>query len=207
MDNQNFTIHPVFPKPIYKTFLKKGLTKKEIDYVLNLKTRHQNQGNTNSANSYILNEKRFNKLKKELEGIVQSYVDNVICPKYLVKPYITQSWLNYTNPNEFHHRHNHPNSLISGVLYLKADTQLDSISFYNTQQYEAIFIERKSYNLFNSQSWKFPVEENQVILFPSDLTHQVDTKKGNNLRLSLAFNVFFKGKFGEQHSLTELILK
>ena len=72
MDNQNFTIHPVFPKPIYKTFLKKGLTKKEIDYVLNLKTRHQNQGNTNSANSYILNEKRFNKLKKELEGIVQS---------------------------------------------------------------------------------------------------------------------------------------
>jgi len=68
-------------------------------------------------------------------------------------------------------------------------------------------IEKKSYNLYNSETWKFSVQSNQVILFPSDLMHQVEMKKGNNLRISLAFNVFFKGKLGHRDSLTELILK
>jgi hypothetical protein len=43
-------------------------------------------------------------------------------------------------------------------------------------------------------------------MFPSSTTHTVDLKKGNNARMSLAFNVFVKGTFGNQRALTELIL-
>jgi hypothetical protein len=43
-------------------------------------------------------------------------------------------------------------------------------------------------------------------MFPSSTTHQVDTKKGNNTRVSLAFNTFYKGAVGSDTSLTELIL-
>jgi len=57
MTNIKYTIHPVFPKPIYRTFLKKKLTKKDIQYANNIRLRHKNTGNTNSRNSYILNEK------------------------------------------------------------------------------------------------------------------------------------------------------
>jgi hypothetical protein len=35
-----------------------------------------------------------------------------------VTPYITQSWLNYTETNQYHHKHEHPNSLVSGVFYV-----------------------------------------------------------------------------------------
>jgi hypothetical protein len=34
----------------------------------------------------------------------------------------------------------------------------------------------------------------------------VETKEGDNTRVSLAFNVFVKGKLGDDYALTELIL-
>jgi hypothetical protein len=43
-------------------------------------------------------------------------------------------------------------------------------------------------------------------MFPSSTTHQVDTKKGTNTRVSLAFNTFYKGTIGSNSNLTELIL-
>ena len=46
-----------------------------------------------------------------------------------------------------------------------------------------------------------------VLLFPSHLVHGVDGKKGKNLRISLAFNVFFKGCIGSKDDLTELVLE
>ena len=45
-----------------------------------------------------------------------------------------------------------------------------------------------------------------VILFPSSLTHMVETKQGDNTRISLAFNVFIKGTVGNNKNLTELII-
>jgi hypothetical protein len=35
----------------------------------------------------------------------------------------------------------------------------------------------------------------------------VETKKGDNTRISLAFNVFVKGMLGKNDLLTEIILK
>ena len=43
-------------------------------------------------------------------------------------------------------------------------------------------------------------------MFPSSTTHQVETKQGNNTRISLAFNTFYKGTIGSNFELTELIL-
>ena len=46
-----------------------------------------------------------------------------------------------------------------------------------------------------------------MFLFPSKTVHSVDLKPENNVRTSLAFNVFVKGTFGYTDNLTELILK
>jgi uncharacterized protein (TIGR02466 family) len=132
-------------------------------------------------------------------------VDKIICPSNKVKPYITQSWLNYTKKNQYHHKHQHPNSLVSGVFYINADEKLDKIKFFK-EDYQPIKLEIKEYNLFNSQSWWFTVKTGDIVLFPSSLTHMVETKEGDNTRVSLAFNVFVEGKIGDNKGLTELIL-
>jgi len=82
------------------------------------------------------------------------------------------------------------------------------IKFFSHVKYQQIKpeIDDSKYNIWNSSSWWFPVETGQLVMFPSSTTHQVDTKKGNNTRVSLAFNTFYKGAVGSNSNLTELIL-
>ena len=199
-------INGIFPTPIYISKLDKELTPLELKFVdKSKKDSHKNDGNITSNNNYILNEKPFNNIKKELDLRVQDYFDKVISPASNITPYITQSWLNYTETNQYHHKHQHPNSLISGVFYINCDDKFDKIKFFN-DKYQTIKPEVKDYNIWNSETWWFSVKTGDVILFPSSLTHMVETKQGDNTRISLAFNVFIKGTVGNNKNLTELIL-
>jgi len=200
------SINGIFPTPIYISKLDKKLTPSELNFVdKNKKDFYKNDGNITSNNNYILNEKPFANIKKQLDLRVQDYFEKIISPANKITPYITQSWLNYTETNQYHHKHAHPNSLVSGVFYINCDEKFDKIKFFKNK-YEVIQIETKDWNLWNSSSWWFPVKTGDVILFPSSLTHMVETKQGTNTRISLAFNVFIKGTVGNNKSLTELIL-
>jgi uncharacterized protein (TIGR02466 family) len=200
------TINGIFPTPIYLSKLDKKLTPLELKFVdKNKKDFYKNDGNITSNNNYILNEKPFANIKKELDLKVQDYFDKVISPANKITPYITQSWLNYTETNQYHHKHAHPNSLVSGVFYINCHEEHDKIKFFN-EIYKTIRLEVKDWNIWNSESWWFSVKTGDVILFPSSLTHMVETKQGDNTRISLAFNVFIKGTIGNNKNLTELII-
>ena len=134
------------------------------------------------------------------------YFDKVVCTDNSIVPYITQSWLNYTKTDQFHHMHNHPNSYISGVFYIDVDDKVDKITFHKAN-YLAIELYKTKYNIFNSNSWRYPVKTGDIILFPSSLEHAVDKKKGTNIRISLSFNVFLKGTIGNKFKKTELVIK
>lgn len=202
----NSEINGIFPTPIYFTSIERDFTQSELQLVSEHKEKfYKNDGNTTSLNNYILNEHGFLNIKKELDYIIADYFDKIITTNNEVIPYITQSWLNFTETKQFHHIHEHPNSLVSGVLYIDADKENDKINFYNTK-YHQIKLEPKNYHIYNSTSWWFPVETGKVVLFPSSTTHSVETKEGYNTRTSLAFNVFIKGAFGSNKNLTELIL-
>ncbi len=200
-------IRQLFPEPVYFSKLDRALTKKELK-ILNehKKKTTSNAGNTTSSENYVLENKTLNNLKKDLHTKVMNYFDKVICTDNPITPYITQSWINYTKSDQFHHKHNHPNSLISGVFYISADKEVDSITFYKPYPDERIRLHITKPNPFNSTNLRFPVETGNVFLFPSRLVHGVDKKKGNNIRTSLSFNVFFKGTIGNDKALTELVL-
>src|SRR6056300_1166398 len=187
--------------------LDRPFTKQELQFVEKQKSHcTKNQGNINTKDNYILNRKEFKNIKKFLDKHCKDYLDTIICPKNNIELYITQSWLNYTEANQYHHKHAHPNSVVSGVLYFDSDVKNDKILFSSNKGYQQIKPEIKDFNLWNSETWFFPVETGNLFMFPSSTTHQVDTKKGNNTRVSLAFNTFYKGAVGSNSSLTELIL-
>jgi uncharacterized protein (TIGR02466 family) len=201
-------IQGIFPDPIYLSSINRAFYKPEINFTNKCKNNlYKNEGNYTSKVTYILNNAAYKKLKKDIEKHINIYVEKIICPQNNIKVYITQSWLNYTKEKEYHHTHVHPNSFISGVLYFDADINLDSIQFHKSQKYSMIKPVVKEFNFFNSDSWKFNVESGDIIMFPSYMTHNVDNKKGNNIRTSLAFNTFVKGILGGNKSLTELKLK
>ena len=199
-------ISGIFPTPIYISKLVRELTPLELKFVdKNKKDFYKNDGNITSNNNYILNEKPFANIKKELDLRIQDYFNKVISPANNITPYITQSWLNYTETNQYHHKHAHPNSLVSGVFYINCHEEHDKIKFFN-DNYKTIKLEVKDWNMWNSESWWFSVKTGDIILFPSSLTHMVETKQGDNTRISLAFNVFIKGTVGNNKNLTELHL-
>ena len=200
-------IHSIFPTPIYFSHLEREFTSSELKFVDEIKKNGSqiNYGNITSINNYILNEKPFFNIKKELNLRIKEYFDKIICSSNGITPYITQSWLNYTDKDQYHHKHSHPNSLVSGVLYINSDEKFDKIKFFKSE-YDRIVLEVNEFNLFNSTSWFFSVKTGDIILFPSSLTHMVETKEGDNTRISLAFNVFIKGKIGNSISLNEITL-
>jgi len=203
------SIHSIFPTPIYTTKIDRGFTKQELNFINEQKKYcNKNEGNINTKDNYILNRKEFKNIKKFLDKCCKDYLDKIICPKNNIELYITQSWLNYTEANQYHHKHEHPNSVISGVLYFDSDIENDKILFSHPIIYQQIRPEtdKEKFNLWNSFTWFFPVETGNLFMFPSSTTHQVETKQGNNTRISLAFNTFYKGSIGSNSKLTELIL-
>jgi uncharacterized protein (TIGR02466 family) len=199
-------INSIFPTPIYQTSLNREFTELEMLFINETKNKTKtNFGNIISKDNYILENTELKSIKEYLDLVLQDYFNKIICCSEKTVPYITQSWINYTEENQFHHRHDHPQSLISGVFYINADKEFDKIKFFKTN-YEFFKPEIKEFNLFNSSTWWFPVKTGDIILFPSSLTHDVEMKKGNNTRISLAFNTFVKGSVGENDKISELIL-
>lgn len=195
----------LFPTAIGHFKYENGFSDAELNFIFNQKTR-LNTGNTTSINNYILEDKSLKNIKNFVDACVKEYFESIYKPQYDVKPYITQSWINYTKPNEFHHKHEHPNSFISGCIYIDADIDADRIYFFKNK-YEQVQIQPKEFNFYNSESWWLSINKCDVILFPSSLTHMVqmvEQSEKRKQRISIAFNTFLTGIIGDDLSLTEL---
>ena len=166
--------------------------------------------NFTTRESYILDkEKGLSNLKKFINSAIYTYVKSVIVGDEYNQDElnfkITQSWANLTKPGSAgHHQHTHSNSVISGVFYVKTN-DVDNIVFANNfLSLQTISIPVKKYNQFNSDTWRFPVSAGKLILFPSNLLHQVESPIGDEDRISLSFNVFPFGILGSIEQLSEL---
>jgi uncharacterized protein (TIGR02466 family) len=201
-------VHQLFPEPVYVSTLGRALTKEELKTISEYKKKTtSNTGNITSSDNYVLENKTLKNLKEDIHVCILDYFDKVICTSNSIIPYITQSWINYTKSDQFHHKHNHQNSLVSGIFYISADKKVDSVTFYKTYSDNTIKLNINKYNMFNNTSFKFLVETGNILLFRSPLVHGVEKKKGPDTRISLSFNVFFKGTIGNKKELTKLILE
>ena len=199
-------IHQIFPDPVYISKLERALTQEELKTIDEYKKiTKKNTGNSRTKDSYVLKHKALKNLKKDLTQTVIDYFNKIVCTNNSIIPYITQSWINYTEANQFHHSHAHSNSYVSGVFYIDAKKEVDHIIFKKSG-HQQLQLSIAQPNEFNSWTWQSAVQTSDVIIFPSTLIHEVFPKKGTNTRISLSFNVFFKGKIGTAEGLTELII-
>jgi uncharacterized protein (TIGR02466 family) len=195
-------MHNLFPQPVGIYRLERDLTAKELSFIKGQETR-PNMGNATSVNHTLLNHKAMTKLRDFLETSVADYFTQVHNPKHKVNLRITQSWANYTEPGQWHHKHAHPNSFVSGVFYPQANRETDKIYFYRAG-FQQIKFPPENWNSYNSESWWFEVGTGDLVLFPSSLEHMVETLQGDQTRISLSFNTFPVGNIGEEVSLTGL---
>jgi len=196
--------HNLFPTAVSFLELGRELSDEETDFLLNLE-QGPNDGNTTSKDRHLLDNPKMASLREFIDISVFAYLKEIYSPKNEVSLRITQSWANYTKPGQFHHRHAHSNSFISGVFYIKANKETDSIKFFK-EGYQQVKLHVDKYNFYNSDTWWFPVGTGQLVLFPSSLTHMVPVLQGEDQRVSMSFNTFPVGYVGDDDSITGLHL-
>lgn len=197
-------LHGLFAQPVGFFDLGRELTEEEKFFLMELEQR-ANQGNRTSTNNFVLKSPVMTSLRSWMEDSVAEYFKTTTNPKHDVTLRLTQSWVNYSEPGQYHHKHAHPNSFVSGVFYIQTNPN-DKIYFYR-DGWQQIKFPPAEWNAWNSESWWFEAITGRLILFPSSLTHMVPNVEGEDVRVSLSFNTFPLGTVGEEMDLTGLKLE
>ena len=104
------------------------------------------------------------------------------------------AWVNINSPGSYNRLHSHPDSHLSGVMWIKAPKDCGVISFDNPNGHHT-YAEINSYDqkfndkYFIHHSYWLPPIEGRMIIFPSYLQHEVEENKSNEDRISVSFNV------------------
>jgi len=202
----------IFPTPVAKTNIGREFTEDEINCILNIPMMGKG-GNTNhqSADAFL-----FDNFAEELKDIktfceyqLKKYLEQIEGVNTdFVNLRITQSWLNKNKPQEQHLMHFHRNSYLSAVLYIKCLPN-DDINFDNRMygMFNNIEFPIKKTTQWNARSTGVDVEEGDLLLFPSWITHFVNVNETENKeRISLAFNTFPIGEMGNYNGGSLLTL-
>ena len=107
--------------------------------------------------------------------------------------WIHESWLNSAEPGSSQSMHNHGNSIISGVYYVKSNPQHPPLVFEKMpSNSDPFFSLRKHYSKANANFTNkvgMPCTEGSLIMFNSYLFHGFGQNITDESSISLAFNV------------------
>ena len=143
--------------------------------------------------------KKYEDLNKEISKAVDETLDEILMLKH-INYRIFSSWLTKAAPKAFSDSHNHANSWLSGIYYPKGDPGFSIKFFYDNKP--PFFTQPTEYNIYNSTERVIVPQDNFLILFFSQLRHQLMPNQSTKDRFSLAFNILPRGKFGTGDSKT-----
>ncbi len=109
-------IYLLFPYPVMICAENYQFTSSEKKYVSELELI-DNIGNLMSKNDKVLDSKELANLKQFIDEQIFIFKKKLLRMKDENEIYITQSWVINSNPNQYHPKHKHPNSVISGVMF------------------------------------------------------------------------------------------
>jgi uncharacterized protein (TIGR02466 family) len=170
-----------------------------------------------SVDRYILNNEKYSNLKNFIRQETQRFMESKMAIDGECG--ITQSWVNWNHPKEHTHLHTHPNSIVSGVLYLEVEENKNNvIVFHRINQdvgsgkniIEPPLFRRPNPNVerkYVDNSHPIFLKNGDLLLFASYLPHSVPPNQASTKRISLAFNSMIRHKIGGYERLTELDYK
>jgi Putative 2OG-Fe(II) oxygenase len=172
-----------------------------------------NVGNRISESKQFFRGPEFDSTRRAIEHCVREYlVRDLDCVRreprrgepLFDQCRITESWANITLPGQFHHPHQHPFSVVSGVLFPRDQPENLLVKFRATRPPIPYFLWGNTEQLITLREFLGSSAGNlgrHLILFLSDHMHGVDViPEGGRSRVSLSFNTFWQGLVGHEEN-------
>ena len=186
----------LFAVPVAKSSIGRGYTGSELKYMESqLQPPAKAINNYASPNKNVLDHDELRDIRTIIQGHLDNYFKIVYDTSNTVSLQITQSWLTLSHKGESHHSHTHPNSVVSGVVYINVGRD-DGINLYRIEENLRFELEPNEINYYNSYKIHVATKAGDLILFPSNVKHGVREVTEDIKRISLSFNTFFSGEMG-----------
>ena len=107
------------------------------------------------------------------------------------KPVLGNMWANVNYPGGFNRPHLHPNSLFSGVYWIKTPINSGKLMLYEPRPGAQCTMPNRKKVQLPPQLWReiyYEPVAGRCIMFPAWLWHEVRSNESNDTRISVSFN-------------------
>ena len=114
------------------------------------------------------------------------------------EPFLGNMWANINPPGGMNRAHQHPNSLWSGVYYIKATENSGDLKIDDPRNCASMIRPKQKQGKLPARLYRethYKPITGRCIMFPSWLMHCVDPNKSNDIRISVSFNFLQKGMY------------
>ena len=183
---------PLFPIGMVKQYFTPKSFMDDLD--LSRLTFEKYKGATKLRTEKFINiflQPEFKEMKVWVEGCAKDFLDNVLEMEY-EEFFLTESWMNISGKGGHQTIHNHSNSILSGVLYLKSDPKHPPLEFKKQKvEFEPFISLTEHYKKGNpntAHTLGFPCTQNTMLVFNSHLYHGHGASVLEEERIGIAWN-------------------
>ena len=130
----------------------------------------------------------YNPLTKQLFNMQEEIFKKELLAQ---KPVLGNMWANINYPGNFNRPHLHPNSLFSGVYWVKAPEKSGDLMLYEPRQGAQCTMPNRKEGKLPPELWRevhYTPRAGTIVMFPAWLWHEVRTNQSNDIRISVSFN-------------------
>jgi hypothetical protein len=170
--------HPLFPSLVFETDLSPFPQQQLTDIAYALKEEHPSVHVSNIGGYHSP------PVQLDIEP-VDSILKQILSCSYE----ITNTWFIINSSCDYNSSHNHPQSDLSGVLYV---TDSDApIEFEHPQYFQQYTLLKNITGLddYTHQVYRITPKAGKLLLFPSSLRHRVLHNNSTDDRISISFNI------------------
>ena len=171
----NLDVTPLFPSLLFQTVLEPFPQQKLMEIAYAVKEQHQSVDVSNVGGYHSPS------IQLEIEPL-----NNILTELVDTSYTINNMWFVINSNSHYNTLHNHPQSDLSGVLYI---TDSDCPIEFEHPQYFEQYTLIKSYRNDQQLVHQVMPQAGKLLLFPSALRHRVLPNDSKQDRISLSFNI------------------
>lgn len=204
----------IFPSPVFQFDLNNRIDFSQIKK--HIESYHEDYKTDWKKYSYhdvittpdtLHTDERFSGLMTLLDNYIKLVISklNIKSEAY----YFLGMWANTHRRCAIHPSHQHPNSFLSGVVYVDVPESSGWLYFEDPRDVKSIVnydYGDQPFSMFQSRSWDFEPKVGRLIIFPSWLRHGTHPSElgEREYRMSMSFNVYPKYKCSRNTMKIEL---